>query len=287
MASTSDKAGTASIYTVASGKGGVGKTNIVLNMAIALADAGRRVLIVDADLGLGNLGVLLGLQHVHTLGDVLRQRCDLEEALIEGPKGVKILPADSGVEELTRLDTAQKMHLFSLFRRLNARGDTILIDTASGISSNVLFFSSFARSVLMVATPDPTSITDAYATMKVLARTQGEHDFQLMINQVESGRQAEEVFRTLYRAAEHFLGLRPDYLGSVQKDRNLELAVRMQRPLMLLHPDSGASRDIRGLAAALMERARRSERGTRSSRGPTGRCEDELGGVDPCTVGGG
>jgi flagellar biosynthesis protein FlhG len=239
-------------YTVTSGKGGVGKTNIVLNLAMALADVGQKVLILDADLGLGNLDVLLGIQHSYTLGDILWQRCSLTEALIEGPKGVRILPAESGVEELTRLNTGQKIHIFSLFHRLHQEADTILIDTASGVSSNVLFFSSFADQVLLVATPEPTSITDAYATMKVLARTPGEQDFQLMINQVESEKQGREVYQTLYRAAEHFLDIRPGCMGFVSRDRNVQRAVALQKPIMEILPDSKACRDIRILAMNLL-----------------------------------
>jgi flagellar biosynthesis protein FlhG len=239
-------------YAVTSGKGGVGKTNIVLNLAIALADAGRKVLILDADLGLGNLDVLLGIQHTYTLGDILRQKCSLREALIEGPKGLKILAAESGVEELTRLNTGQKMHIFSLFHSLHNEADTILIDTASGISSNVLFFNSFADHILLIATPEPTSITDAYATMKVLARTPGEQDFQLLINQVDSETQGKEVYQTLCRAAEHFLNLSPGYMGFVSKDGNLERAVSLQKPIMELQPDSEACRNIRSLATRLV-----------------------------------
>ena len=242
----------ARVYTVTSGKGGVGKTNIVLNLSMALTDVGKRVLIVDADLGLGNLDVLLGIQHTHTLGDVLAQRCKLKEALLEGPKGVKILPAESGVEELTRLTTGQKIQIFSLFHSLYAEADTILIDTASGISSNVLFFSSFADQILLVATPEPTSITDAYATMKVLSRTPGDHDFQLLINRVESKQQGREVYQTLARAAEHFLEIRPGYMGYISKDSNLPRAVSRQRPLLEFQPDSPACQDIRSLAGRLV-----------------------------------
>jgi flagellar biosynthesis protein FlhG len=242
----------ARVYTVTSGKGGVGKTNIVLNLAMALTDAGQKVLIVDADLGLGNVDVLLGMQHTYTLGDVLTKRCTLKEALVEGPKGVKILPAESGVEQLTQLTTGQKMQIFSLFHGLFEEANTILIDTASGISSNVLFFSSFADQILLVATPEPTSITDAYATMKVLARTPGEQDFQLLINRVESEKQAREVYQTLARAAEHFLAIRPGYMGFISEDRNLPRAVSRQRPLLEFQPDSPACRDIRSLAGRLV-----------------------------------
>lgn len=242
----------ARVYTVTSGKGGVGKTNIVLNLAIALTEVGQRVLIVDADLGLGNLDVLLGIQHTYTLGDILGKRCSLTEALVKGPKGVRILPAESGVEELTLLTTGQKIHVFSLFHSLYEEADTILIDTASGISSNVLFFASFADQILLVATPEPTSITDAYATMKVLSRTPGEQDFQLLINCVETKQQGREVYQTLCKAAEHFLDICPGWLGFISKDRNVPRAVSLQRPILELQPDSQACQDIRSLAGKLM-----------------------------------
>ncbi len=247
------------VYTVTSGKGGVGKTNVVLNLAMALTEAGRRVLILDADLGLGNLDVLLGIQHDYTLGDILGRRCSLEEALLEGPMGVKILPAESGVEELTRLTTGEKIQVFSLFHSLLEEADTILIDTASGISSNVLFFSSFADQVLLIATPEPTSITDAYATMKVLSRVPGDHDFQILVNRVKSEQQGKEVYETLSRAAEHFLAIRPGWLGFISQDRNLPRAVSAQRPLLEFEPCSRASRDIRSLASKLAARARPAE----------------------------
>lgn len=254
MASEGRRMQPARVYTVTSGKGGVGKTNIVLNLAIALTEMGKRVLILDADLGLGNMDVLLGIQHTYTLGDILGQRCSLKEALLEGPTGVKILPAESGVEELTRLTTGQKIKVFSLFHSLYEEADTILIDTASGISSNVLFFSSFADQILLVATPEPTSITDAYATMKVLSRAPGDQDFQLLINRVESEQQGREVYQTLFRAAEHFLDIRPGWLGFISKDRNLPRAVSRQKPILELQPDSPASRDIRSLAGKLTAR---------------------------------
>jgi len=243
-------------YAVTSGKGGVGKTNIVLNLSIALVEAGRKVLILDADLGLGNLDVLLGIQPNFTMGDLLSRRCTLKEALIQGPKGVKILPADSGVADYTRLNTGEKMKVFSLFQQFSGEADTILIDTASGISSDVQFFSSFANQVLLIATPEPTSITDAYATMKVLARKTGERNFQIMINLVESESQGREIYQTLRSAAERFLKIVPDYVGCIMKDSNLTRAVLRQKPFLELYPGSTASENIRSLAMTLIHQCR-------------------------------
>ena len=219
-------------------------------------EAGSNVLILDTDLGLGNLDVLLGIQPTYTLGDVLLNRCSLQEALIVGPKGIKILSADSGREDFTRLNTGEKMHVFSIFNQLRKEADTILIDTASGISSNVLFFSSFAHQVLLIATPEPTSITDAYATMKVLNRTNGERNFQYMINLVESRQQGQEVYETLRAVSERFLKIMPGYAGCILKDKNLTDSVLRQKPILELHPDSQASRDIHFLAEKLLRENR-------------------------------
>ncbi len=240
------------VYAFTSGKGGVGKTNIVANLGIALAEAGRRVLILDADLGLGNLDVILGIRPVHTLEDVLLGQCSLAEALLEGPRGVKVLAADSGARDFTLLSTGEKIRLFALFRDLEEEADTILIDTSSGISSNVRFFASFAHRVVLITTPEPTAITDAYATMKVLSRTIGEQDFRLLVNIADSERQGLEVFQTLRRAAERFLRLKPGYLGHVLKDARLTRSVRLQKPVLVLHPDSRAAANLRELAGRLL-----------------------------------
>jgi flagellar biosynthesis protein FlhG len=239
------------IYAITSGKGGVGKTNVVLNLAIALAETGGKVLILDADLGLGNLDVLLGIHSPYSLGDVLTRRCTLQEAIVEGPGGIRILPAESGTQELTLLETGEKMIVFSLFQELLGEANTILIDTASGISSNVSFFSSFAHRILLVVTPEPTSITDAYATMKVLLQTNGERHFRLIVNRAESEQQGWEVYETLRKAAEHFLGIRPEYAGFVSRDSHVERAVRVQKPVVHLHPDAQVSQDFRKLARSL------------------------------------
>ncbi|MEW6441386.1 MAG: MinD/ParA family protein [bacterium] len=240
------------VYAVASGKGGVGKTNVVLNLAMALAETQTQVLVLDADLGLANVDVLLGVRPAYTLADVLRERCSLEQALMEGPNGIRMLPADSGQVEYTGLRAAEMVRIFALVQHLRETAHAILIDTASGISSNVRFFSSFAHQVLLIATPEPTSITDAYATMKVLSRSNGERHFRLIINMVDSDEQGREIYRTLSTAAEHFLGIRTDYAGCIRKDRNMERAVRRQTPILLLAPDSPASRDIRLMARKLL-----------------------------------
>jgi len=242
----------ARVLAITSGKGGVGKTNIVLNLSIALAEKGERVILLDADLGLGNLDILLGIRPLHTWSDVMLGRCSLREALVEGPRGIRILAADSGVDDLASLNASEMIRVFSLFRELQEEAGTILIDTASGISSNVLYFSSFAQTILLVATPEPTSLTDAYATMKVLSQRNGEEHFQLAVNLVESEQQGLHVYQTLRRAAASFLKIRLGYAGCILKDPHVPLAVSMQKPLMVLHPHSRACANLRALAGHLL-----------------------------------
>ena len=240
------------IFSVTSGKGGVGKTNVVINLAIALTEFGQKVLIVDADLGLGNLDVLLGIRPKYHLGDVITEHKSLDEVIVAGPRGIKILPAASGVESLTNLALKEKMHFFSELCHLDEGVDTILIDTAAGISPNVLFFSSLAHKVIVVATKEPTSITDAYATMKVLHQGYGEKDFHLIVNLVEDEKEGLEVYRALRKVTERFLRITPAYIGSILKDMNLQRAVCQQKALMEIHPDSSACRDFRQVARKIL-----------------------------------
>jgi len=172
----------ARVIAITSGKGGVGKTNIVANLGYALCKAGKRVLIFDADLGLGNLDVLLGLTPRYNLSHVLEGQKRLSDIVISGPGQLKILPASSGIQELTRLTHSQKMNLYTDLNVLLADYDIVLIDTAAGISSNVLYFNASANEIMVVVTPEPTSITDAYALMKILSVKYQEKHFRLLVN---------------------------------------------------------------------------------------------------------
>ena len=156
------------VIAVASGKGGVGKTNVVANLAIALQRRGKRVVVIDADLGLANLDTLLGLNPHATLRHVLRGECSIKEVLVEGPAGIRIVPAASGYEDLTQLSDGQRLTLLDQVDSLDGDFDVLLIDTGAGISANVLFFATAAQETLVVVTPEPTSLTDAYALIKVL-----------------------------------------------------------------------------------------------------------------------
>ncbi len=236
------------VIAVTSGKGGVGKTNVVANLAYSLCRLKRRVLILDADVGLANLDVLLGLIPKYTIQHMLRGERTLEEIIIEGPGGMKILPASSGVQELTELTSQQRMALLSQFESLNESTDVLLIDTAAGISSNVMFFNTMAHEIVVVASPEPTSITDAYAIIKVLSTRYAEKYFHLLVNFVRSESEGLEVYRQLSTVTERFLNLSIRYLGFVPIDVHIQKAVKQQRAVSELFPDCLASRSFLALA---------------------------------------
>ena len=230
------------VIAVTSGKGGVGKTNVVANLGYALTKLDKRVLILDADMGLANLDVLLGLTPKYNLQHVLTGEKPISEVVVSGPGGMKILPASSGVQELADLDKAQKLCLLSELSSLHDETDVLLIDTSAGISSNVMYFNLAAQEILIVVSPEPTSITDAYAMMKVLFLKYSKNHFKLLVNSAKNAREAKEVFNNLSLVAQKFLNLSIDYWGYIPRDENIVKAVRMQKALIELYPDSPASK---------------------------------------------
>lgn len=236
------------VIAVSSGKGGVGKTNSVVNLAVAFANMGKKVLLLDADLGLGNLDVLLGIAPKYNIGHLLRGERTMEEVLVEGPAGIMILPASSGVHELTDLGTEDRLALASHLENLGMDIDLMIIDTGAGISNNVLFFNMAAQDIIVVVTPEPTSITDAYALMKVLMQKHGEKTFKLLVNMAKNKRDALDVYKKISLAAERFLNISVDYLGCVLQDDNLPKSVVRQKAILELYPESKASLCYREIA---------------------------------------
>lgn len=234
----------ARVIAITSGKGGVGKTNIVANLGYALGKAGNKVLIFDADLGLGNLDVLLGLTPRYNLSHVIEGSRQLSEIIVNGPGNVKILPASSGIQELTKLTSQQKAKIFNELNELLSGFDIVLIDTAAGISSNVLYFNASANEIMVVVTPEPTSITDAYALMKVLSVRYQEKHFRLIVNQAKNAREADDVSRQLCLVANRFLDVSIEYFGSVLTDDNVKAGVRKQKIVSEIAPMSQASRNF-------------------------------------------
>ncbi|OSM02069.1 MinD/ParA family protein [Magnetofaba australis] len=241
-------------YTIAvtSGKGGVGKTLVSVNMAIHFAAQGLKVLIIDADLGLANIDVVLGLSPEHTIEDVIAGRLSLDDVALPGPPGITILPAASGVAELADMNDEQRMSLLDHIDRWNADFDVVIVDTGAGISPNVRYFVLSVEKILVVATPDPASVTDAYALMKVMNLNHRLNNFDLVVNQVESARQAKEVYRTLHQVADRFLNLGLGYAGHIPSDGQLVQAVRQQKPVSELYPDAEASKAFGALTETLM-----------------------------------
>jgi len=243
------------VIAVTSGKGGVGKSNIVVNLGLSLASQGRKVLLIDADLGLANLDIMLGLNPRYTIDDVLSRRKSLPEVLLKGPGGVKILPASSGIPALADLDRHQKMFLLDELDHYGESLDVVLIDTGAGISRNVLFFNIAAQERIVVANNEPTSLTDAYALIKVLVTQHGERRFLLLVNGVSQPKEAEAVHRTLTRVLESFLGREVNlkYLGFIPHDEAIPKAVRRQQPVLTLYPRAPASKSFNQLARRLWE----------------------------------
>ncbi len=242
------------VITVTSGKGGVGKSNIVANLGLAWARLGRRVLLIDADLGLANLDILLGLAPRFSIQDVLARRKTLAETLVDGPGGLKILPASSGIPELADLDCSQRLFLLSELDHYSEDLDAVLIDTGAGISRNVLFFNLAALERIVVVNGEPTAITDAYALMKVLATRHRARRFKLLVNGMSGPTEAEKVYCTLLQVAERFLGeISLEYLGSIPHDAAVPRAVLQQQAVLALFPEARASQSFLALAQRLWE----------------------------------
>ena len=231
------------VMSVSSGKGGVGKSNVVINLSVAFDRLGLRTLIMDADLGLANIDVLLGLTPKYNMSHVLSGQKRLEEVLVDGPGGVKIMPASSGVQELTRLTDEQKLLFLELLDELETDIDVLLIDTGAGISDTVLYFNLAAHERIIVVTPEPTSLTDAYALIKVLYSKHGERHFRILVNLAANESMGKSIFAKLSKVADHFLdGLSLDYLGTIPHDTSVTKSVMQQRPVLEAFPETQASK---------------------------------------------
>jgi flagellar biosynthesis protein FlhG len=242
------------VIAVTSGKGGVGKTNIAGNLAIAFRRMGKRVLILDADLGLANLDIIFGLTIEHNIKHVISGEKSLSDVLVRGPEGICIIPAGSGMQDLAELTGGQKLDLLSEFDRVDDSFDIFLIDTCAGISSNVTYFNIAAGERIVVVTPEPTSITDAYALIKVLYTKHGTNTYKILVNMTTGPREAEFVYRNLSNAVDRFLGnVSMDYVGFIPTDANFGKAVRKQQPIIGLYPETAASKSITEIGKQIIE----------------------------------
>ncbi|OGW59593.1 MAG: hypothetical protein A2V83_03320 [Nitrospirae bacterium RBG_16_64_22] len=243
------------VIAVTSGKGGVGKTIVVANLAISLSRLGQRVLLFDANLSLGNIDVLLGLTPGRTLGDVLAGRARLQEILVQGPEGIQILPATSGAQELSALTEEQRAGLLTEVDQLDGTADVLLVDTGAGVSSNVLYFTVAAQEIIVVVSPEPTSMADAYALMKILSMRHAERSFKLLVNSARSAAEGMEVYRNLVKMVDRSLDVSISYLGHIPADDHVTMAVRRQRAVVDLYPRSPAARNFAEVARTLLDDA--------------------------------
>jgi len=219
------------VIAITSGKGGVGKTNVVGNLAIACQKSGKNVLIFDADLGLANIDIIYGLNPKYNIDDVIKGDKELSQIIVNGPEGVAVIPASSGVQELAHLTEGHKINLLNEFDILNNMFDILLIDTGAGISSNVIYFNLAAQERIVIATPEPTSVTDAYALMKVMFSQHGTKQFFLLVNMVRDENEAISVYQNLSRVVARFMvGVSMEYAGFIPWDTRLQEAVRRRKP---------------------------------------------------------
>lgn len=236
------------VIAVTGGKGGVGKTNVSLNMAVAMAQQGQRVLVLDADLGLANVDVLLGLRVRRNLAHVLAGECAIDDILVEGPAGIKIVPAASGVRSMVELSGAEHAGLIRAFSALQDDFDVLIIDTAAGISDMVLSFARASQDVVLVVCDEPTSITDAYALVKMLSREHGVFRFKVIANMVNTMREGQVLFNKLTKVTDRFLDVALELAAIVPFDENLRKCVRKQKLIVEVAPKSPSALAFKALA---------------------------------------
>lgn len=246
---------------VASGKGGVGKSNVAVNVALELAALGHRVTLLDADLALANADVLLGLSPKYHLGHVLTGQRTLPEVQIEVSEGLRLIPGGSGVAELSNLSLEQHSRLIAELRAIEADSDFMIIDTAAGIAGNVIGILKAVTEAIIVTTPDPTALVDAYATIKLMHQAAPDTRIRVVVNDAVDLRDAERIFKQLHTTTARFLNLDIEHLGTIPHDDELIDAVREQRPVVQYAPETPASRAFRNIARHLeINQARRDKK---------------------------
>lgn len=237
------------VIAVAAGKGGVGKSNVSVNLAVSLAQMNKKVMLLDADLGLANVDIMLGLHTKYNLSHVAQGLCHLSDIILQGPAGVRVIPAASGTEFMTQLTSAEHAGIIDAFNELTDDLDYMIIDTAAGISDTVLSFTRSSQELIVVVCDEPTSLTDAYALIKVMSRRYEWTHFHILANMVRHIKDGRELFNKLFRVSEQFLDVHLNYLGAIPFDEHVHKAVKKQKPVVMAFPDTGASESLRELAA--------------------------------------
>lgn len=236
------------VLAVSSGKGGVGKTNVSVNLGIALAQEGKEVMLMDADFGLANVDVMLGLHPTYNLSHVISGERSLEEVIVPGPSGLRVVPASSGVKKMAELDITQHAGVIRAFSELSHQLDVLIIDTAAGISESVVSYARAAQEVVMVVCDEPASITDAYALIKLLSRDYGINRFRILANMVLSAQEGRALFQKLTAVTDRYLDIAMDFMGAIPYDDYLKKAVQKQRAVVEAYPRSKAALAFKKLA---------------------------------------
>ncbi len=237
------------VIAVTSGKGGVGKTNVSVNMGISLASQGKDVMLMDADLGLANVDVMLGLHTQYDLSHVLSGERTLEEVMCAGPQGMRVVPASSGIQAMSELSTAQHAGVISAFSEISYAPDVLIIDTAAGISDNVVTFSRAAQEVVVVVCDEPASITDAYALIKLLNKEYGIYRFRIVANMVHSAQEGRALYNKILKVTDRYLDAALDFMGVVPHDDFLRKAIQKQRAVVEAFPRSKSALAFKKLAS--------------------------------------
>ncbi len=257
MMQQTDSKPKARVITVTSGKGGVGKTSISINLAIQLTRLGKRVVVFDADFGLANIEVMLGVRPQYNLADMMFRGKDLTDIITQGEEGISFISGGSGIQELASMNRDQVMYLTSRLITLDKFADIVIVDTGAGISDSVLEFVLASTEVLLVATPEPTSITDAYALLKALNRKEEfvkeDTSIKMIANRVKSTAEGQSLYEKMSVVSEKFLNIPVTYLGSVPMDEQISKAVMRQKPVSVINPEAPAAKAIKQIAENLLE----------------------------------
>lgn len=250
------------IITVTSGKGGVGKSNFVVNLAISLQNKGKKVLIFDADLGMGNDDVLMGLYPKNNIFDIIYSNLEIKDVIIEGTNGVSLIPAGSALSKAQELEESEKRLFLEKLESLDEY-DYILMDTGAGVNKDVLSFIAASEELIIITTPEPTSLTDGYSLIKATDHFKLKSKAKIIVNKAFTKEEGEETYNKFDRAVRRFLNIEIEYLGCILEDRKLVQSVRQQKPFIILYPNCDAARDIESIAMKLMGQEMNSENGAK------------------------